>query len=95
MLVDGLGGVDEITGGGVLRQVTEQGRNAVFQMNAAVAKQILKALTGPDPRRRRLAVPERPAVGRVRLTASPGRRAGPRGPVARAPAVPEKGHRSG
>ncbi len=47
MLVDGLGGMDEITGGGVIRQVTKQGRNAVFQMNAAVAKQILKALTGP------------------------------------------------
>jgi hypothetical protein len=47
MLVDGLGGVDEITGGGVLRQVTKQGRSAAFQMNAAVAKQILKALTGP------------------------------------------------
>jgi hypothetical protein len=45
-LVDGLGTVDEITGGGVLREVTERGRTAAFQMNAAVAKQILKSLAG-------------------------------------------------
>ncbi len=45
-LVDGLGSVDEISGGAVLKQVTERGRTAAFQMNAAVAKQILKALAG-------------------------------------------------
>src|SRR3954470_5798826 len=45
-LIDGLGAVDEVTGGGVVRQVTEKGRTAAFQMNAAVAKQILKALSG-------------------------------------------------
>ena len=38
--------MDEVTGGGVLRQVTERGRTAAFQMNAAVAKQILKSLAG-------------------------------------------------
>jgi hypothetical protein len=45
-LVERLEAVDEVTGGGVVRQVTEKGRTAAFQMNAAVAKQILKALSG-------------------------------------------------
>ena len=45
-LVDGIEAVDEVTGGGVVKQVSDKGRNAAFQMNAAVAKQILKALAG-------------------------------------------------
>jgi hypothetical protein len=45
-LVEGIEAVDEVTGGGVVRQVSEKGRTAAFQMNAAVAKQILKALSG-------------------------------------------------
>ena len=45
-LVEGLEAVDQISGGGVVRQVTDKGRTAAFQMNAAVAKQILKALAG-------------------------------------------------
>jgi hypothetical protein len=45
-LIDGLGAVDIVTGGGVVKQVSEKGRTAAFQMNAAVAKQILKALAG-------------------------------------------------
>jgi len=45
-LIDGLDAVDEVTGGGVVRSVSEKGRTAAFQMNAAVAKQILKALSG-------------------------------------------------
>ncbi|MGZ4693656.1 MAG: hypothetical protein ACXWA3_08510, partial [Acidimicrobiales bacterium] len=45
-LIDGLDAVDEVTGGGVVRSVSERGRTAAFQMNAAVAKQILKALSG-------------------------------------------------
>ena len=45
-LIDGLDAVDEVTGGGVVRSVSEKGRTAAFQMNAAVAKQILKALAG-------------------------------------------------
>jgi hypothetical protein len=45
-LVDGIEAVDEVTGGGVVKQVSDKGRNAAFQMNAAVAKQILKALSG-------------------------------------------------
>jgi len=45
MLVDGLNGIDEITGGGVVHNVADRSRRAVFQMNTAVAKQVLKALT--------------------------------------------------
>lgn len=45
-LVDGLDSVEALTGGSVLRQVSEKGRSAVYQMNAAVAKQILRTLTG-------------------------------------------------
>jgi len=45
-LIDGLEAVDEVTGGGVVKQVASKGRTAAFQMNAAVAKQILKALAG-------------------------------------------------
>jgi hypothetical protein len=46
-LLDGLESVDVVTGGGVLKQVTDRSRSAAFQMNAAVAKQILKSLAGP------------------------------------------------
>lgn len=45
-LVDGLDNVETVTGGSVVKQVSERGRSAVYQMNAAVAKQVLKALTG-------------------------------------------------
>ena len=45
MLVDGISGMDSVTGGSVVRQVTDRSRRAAFQMNSAVAKQILKALT--------------------------------------------------
>jgi len=45
-LVVGIEAVDEVTGGGVVKQVSDKGRNVAFQMNAAVAKQILKALAG-------------------------------------------------
>jgi hypothetical protein len=45
-LIDGIGAVDVVTGGGVVKQVSDKGRTAAFQMNAAVAKQILKALSG-------------------------------------------------
>jgi hypothetical protein len=45
-LVDGLDSVEALTGGSVLRQVSEKGRSAVYQMNAAVAKQVLRTLTG-------------------------------------------------
>lgn len=45
-LVDGLGNVEQLTGGSVVRQVSERGRSAVYQMNVAVARQVLKTLTG-------------------------------------------------
>lgn len=45
-LVDGLGSVDELTGGSVIKTVSRRGRNAVYEMNVTVAKQILKALHG-------------------------------------------------
>lgn len=45
-LVDGLENVETLTGGSVLRQVSQAGRNAVYQMNVAVAKQVLKTLHG-------------------------------------------------
>lgn len=45
-LVDGLGSVDELTGGSVVKTVSRRGRNAVYEMNVTVAKQILKALHG-------------------------------------------------
>lgn len=45
-LVQGLGTVESLSGGQVRRVVGEKGRSAVFQMNMAVAKQVLKTLYG-------------------------------------------------
>jgi hypothetical protein len=45
-LVDGLGNVETLTGGSVLKQVSQRGRSAVYQMNSKVAKQVLKTLHG-------------------------------------------------
>lgn len=45
-LIDGLDNVEAVTGGSVVKQVSERGRSAMYQMNAAVAKQVLKAVTG-------------------------------------------------
>jgi hypothetical protein len=45
-LVDGLDSVESVTGGSVIKSVSEKGRNAVYQMNVAVAKQVLKTLHG-------------------------------------------------
>jgi hypothetical protein len=45
-LVDGLDSVESLTGGSVLRTVSEKGRSAVYQMNVAVARQVLKTLHG-------------------------------------------------
>lgn len=45
-LRDGLSNVEALTGGSVVRRVGEKGRDAVFEMNASVAKQILKVLAG-------------------------------------------------
>ena len=45
-LVQGLDQVEDLTGGSVLRTVSERGRNAVYEMNVVIAKQILKNLHG-------------------------------------------------
>ena len=45
-IVDGLGSVEALTGGSVVRQVTERGRSGLWSMNAKVAKQVLRALAG-------------------------------------------------
>lgn len=45
-LRDGLSSVEALTGGSVVRRVGEKGRDAMFEMNASVAKQILKVLAG-------------------------------------------------
>ncbi len=50
-LVDGLRNVETLTGGSVLQEVGERGRNAVYEMNVTIAKQILKSLTGAEGRR--------------------------------------------
>ncbi len=43
-LVDGLEQVQDLTGGSVVQSVSKRGRNAVYQMNSTIAKQILKSL---------------------------------------------------
>jgi hypothetical protein len=45
-IVDGLDSVEALTGGSVIRTVSDKGRSAVYQMNVAVAKQVLKTLHG-------------------------------------------------
>jgi hypothetical protein len=45
-LRDGLASVEALTGGSVVRRVGEKGREAVFEMNAAIAKQVLRTLAG-------------------------------------------------
>ena len=45
-VIAGLDSVDELTGGSVLKRVEETGRQIAWEINSAVAKQILKALKG-------------------------------------------------
>jgi hypothetical protein len=45
-LRDGLASVEALTGGSVVRRVGEKGRDAMFEMNAAIAKQVLRTLSG-------------------------------------------------
>jgi hypothetical protein len=45
-ILSGLDNVADITGGGVVSRVTQKGASAVYEMNAAVAKGILKGVTG-------------------------------------------------
>ena len=42
-LVDGLDSVEEVTGGSVVKLARDASKTAVYQMNTAVARQILKS----------------------------------------------------
>ena len=43
-LIDGLDTVEEVTGGSVVQAARDASRSAVYEMNATVARQLLKAL---------------------------------------------------
>lgn len=43
-VISGLDSIEEATGGGVVRQVSEAGRKVAFQMNATIARQLLRSL---------------------------------------------------
>jgi hypothetical protein len=43
-LIDGLDSVEQITGGSVVKAARDARKSAVYQMNATVARQLLKAL---------------------------------------------------
>jgi hypothetical protein len=45
-LLDGLARVEELSGGTLVKDVRDTGQKAVFQMNATLAKQILRQFTG-------------------------------------------------
>lgn len=45
-LVDSLDSVEEITGGSVVKMARDASRSAMYEMNSAIAKQILRALRG-------------------------------------------------
>ena len=45
-LTSGLDSFDEVTGGGVVKLARKTSRSAMYQMNAAVARQVLRALKG-------------------------------------------------
>jgi len=45
-IVDGLGSVEALTGGTVVRHITKQGTATLWSMNQKVAKQVLRSLAG-------------------------------------------------
>lgn len=45
-LLDGLARVEELSGGTLVKDVRETGRQAVFEMNTTIAKQLLRQLRG-------------------------------------------------
>ena len=45
-LLDGLARVEDLSGGTLVKDARDTGQKAVFQMNATLAKQILRQLTG-------------------------------------------------
>ena len=42
--LSGLDGIEEATGGSVVRQVSKAGRRAAWEMNSTIAKQVLRSL---------------------------------------------------
>ena len=45
-LVEGLDALETVSGGSVVKQARQAGRKAMYEMNSAVAKQILKSFAG-------------------------------------------------
>ncbi len=45
LVIDGLGAVEEVTGGSVVKKVGQAGRSAAYEMNSTIAKQILRSVT--------------------------------------------------
>jgi hypothetical protein len=45
-IVDGLGSIENLTGGSIVHHVTKAGRNTFWAMNTKVAKQVLRSLAG-------------------------------------------------
>ena len=45
-VIDGLNALSEVTGGSLLKRVEGVRKSVVYEMNAAVARQVLKALRG-------------------------------------------------
>ena len=45
-ITSGLDSFDELTGGGVVKLARKTSRSAMYQMNAAVARQVLRSLKG-------------------------------------------------
>ncbi len=45
-LVSGLDSIEEATGGSVVKQVQKAGRRAAYEMNATIARQLLRSLRG-------------------------------------------------
>ena len=43
-IIDGLDSVEEVTGGGVVKLARDASKTAMYQMNTAVARQVLKSL---------------------------------------------------
>ncbi len=45
-IFSGLDSLEEVTGGSVVRQVSKVGANAMYEMNSAIARQILRSVKG-------------------------------------------------
>ena len=45
-LVSGLDSIEEVTGGSVVKQISRAGTSMAYEMNATIARQVLKSLRG-------------------------------------------------